>query len=608
MKIVIDRDLIQTRGDHAGNPSRGIEPNIKIQVPNEAIVTHTPADLFSRYGFAVIEAERPEDRKMAHHQYLDLRAKLLGDEELKKQVDQKFLNEIKKSIANFDEVLLEKVTYQIEPDEDFEKIFNEIKNLKSNALFRALDFDKEKRMIITYSSREGIWEVNGVLTAKSAELRSAGKIRTDRALRSVSDPTKLVDQKRLNYPLFEETRALIESGAIEYSYATREQPDGEWRDDTPTVYVTKLHFKEELTDDDLKVQSAVKNAAENIKKETTHIGKGQATKQAANESLEENKKEIHTKHDPVPIVKPANVNEKIVTEREDALKHYADRLFKQLEERQRSEREELKQKLTAALGEERRKAKQTFISSLTNGMTMTEAIDNLTAAKHNEILIQAVLEEVKTDMILSVKKDDIIAEKSKDLEQTSKELERTKKALESESKANKTNHDNYILELNKRKEAEVAISKLKTVADKLQAALREERIKVSELIEEDKELKSEVQDLTTENEKLFAENLQTKKELDTATERLKKAEIEFVKMKEQSKASESKIQELQEHLQKNDEKMMSRFDDFEKKLEILSGENDKMKNDIDLKIKNRIEKLNKKKSMKQNEQDLLDLE
>jgi len=559
MKILLDREHILTRGDHPGNPKRDVAPDIKINLPATAIVTHTPADLFRRYGFDVIEAERPDDVETAVHQYGDLRDRLLADEEAMRAVDQKFLIALKKAAAKFKKIYLEKTTYKLDPGENIDKVVETLKNMESNALFRAIDVDRENGIITTYASREGIWDVDGEYQAKSAELRSAGVIRTDRALRSVRDPSKKIDMRRANYPLFEETKALIESDAIKYSYASREQIDGSWRDDSPAVYVTELHFKESLTEEDEKEIKAIKEAAEGVKEETTHVGKGQATKEAAEESIEENEKEIHTRHEPVEIVKDKEVIEEIREEREDALKSYADRLFAELEERQKREREELRQKMQAALGEEREKAKQTLVTSLANGMTLLEAVDNLRAAKHNDILVQAVLEEVKTDMILAVKKDGIIAEKSKELEKTTKDLTRTKKELEQTAKANKTNHDNYILELNKRKEFEVAASKLKALTDRLHENITAAKAEITDLKDTLKDKDHEIEELGKELEEQFGQIEALRGEL---------------------VAKDKEIEDLQNQVKQTQEQVAAVAAEKDKEIEAVKGELQKKEVDI----------------------------
>ncbi len=566
MKIVLDKNLQLTRADHPGDLRKGVEPNIKVEFDENAVVTHTPADLFKKYGFDVIEAERPEDVGTADRQYHDLRDRLLSDEELKKQVDQKFLMALENYRADFDRLLLQKVTYELEPGENIDAVIKQLENLDSNALFRAYSVDRENNSITTYATREGIWYVDGEFMPKSAELRSSdGRIRTDRALRSVREPTKKVDVSRINYPLFEETKALIENDVIPHSFATREQPDGSYRDDTPTVYVTKMHFKEDLSDEDIKQREASVAAAQSIKKETTHVGKRQATKEQAQDSIEDNKKEIHTKHEPVEVVKEKEVAAEVKETREDVLQSYVDKLFKDLEERQRQEREELKQKATAAMGQERIKAKQTFVTSLANGMTVTEAIDNLRAAKHNDILVQATLEEVKADMIASAKKDEIIAEKSKELEKTTKELESIAKKLETESKANKTNHENYIKELNKRKEAEVAIGKLKTLTEKLNTEYKKSKAEVIELKEDIAQRDHEIREQNEELEKQFEEIQNLSGQLKETEATLQKKEVAAAKMEERIKQLElslndikSKAVNLEALVEQKDEEIQSK--------------------------------------------------
>lgn len=584
MKIVLDRDLQLTRGDYGGNPKRDIDADIRLDDINQNVakITHAPIDLFYKYGknsdFSVYtKIEKAGDIGTAYKQYSDLREGLLLDNESQKSVDQKFLIALRHGYANFDRLFLQKVTYQLDADEDIEKIGKLLENMETNALFRALAIDKDNNIITTYASREGIWNIDGVLTAKSAELRSAGSIRTDRAVRSVREPTKKVDAKRINYPLFEETKALMSNNAIKYSYATREQPDGEYKDDTHTVYVTPLHFKEDLTEEDTKTIEAVRTAEKNIKEETTHVGKGQATKEEAQESLEQNKKEIHTKHEVKVEVKE---DEEIKEEKDDAMKLYVDRLFNDLETRQKAEKEELQQKIKSALGEQRQKAKQTFVTSLSNGMTVTEAIANLKSAKNNDIMIELVLEDVKNDMILSVQKDQIIAETKKDLASTTKDLDHRTKKLETVEKANKTNHDNYTLELNKRKEAEIAIGKLKSVTDKMKDIIDESKANILDLkeivIEKDKELVEREQELDIQFNELEAVKLQNTEfgvslkakdnQITSLKDELSKNDVEIAKInatletiKEYSakadetiKAKDQEIAGLKDELSKND--------------------------------------------------------
>ena len=591
MKIVIDRDLNLTRGDYAGNIARGADPDIKVSIPNDAIITHTPADLFSKYGFDLIEAERPKDVGAADHQYRDLRDRLLSDEELKKKIDQKFLMALKSHFSDFDQILLQKVTYKLDINEDLNEIEKTIKSMDSNALFRAYTIDRENGTVTTFSSREGIWFVDDQFMPKSSELRSAGKIRTDRALRSVKDPSKKVDTKRLNYPLFEETYSLLENGSISHSYATREQPDGSYKDDTPTVYVTKLHYKNKLEEEEIRQQQTKQEAAAVIKKETTHVNKPQATKEQSDKSIEKNKKEIHTKHDPLRLTKEKEIPKELQENREDALKNYAQKLFDDLENRQKTEREELKQKLDAALGEERIKAKQTFVTSLANGMTVMEAIDNLRAAKHNEILVQATLEEVKSDMIMAVKKDEIIAEKLKELEKTAKELESTSKKLETEAKANKTNHENYIKELNKRKEAEVAIGKLKSIAEKLNDSYHAAKAQNLEMKEEITQKDHELEDKDSELESQFSQIEELKHELEDKVRLIEKLKISM----QENEVKFAKLETRIEEVEKFNKKLESINSSFGDRIEILHQENRAIQKEISQKkeeeIENRISSL-----------------
>lgn len=492
MKIVIDRGLNLTRGDYGGNLSKGIEADIQVKLHQDTKITHTPLSLFSKYGLDITRfdfAKDDIDLDKAYQYYKQIRNEILNSEELKKELNPNFLIALSNHNANFHNILLQKITYHLDYEEDIDKISKQLDILNSNALFRGYYKDIENNQLVTYASREGIWFIDDRFIPKSAELRSVGKIRTDRALRSVKDPSQKIDIKRINYPLFEETKELIQNSLISNSYATREQADGTYKDDTPLVYVTALHFKEQLDGVDIEEFEKLKNIDTNLKAETTHTNKAQATKERSKDSLEKNDKEIHTSYD-IKLVEDRN--DDIFIKKDNILKDYTTKLVQNLQKKQEQELEELKVKINKALGVEREKVKQLFITSLANGMTISEAIDNLRASKQNDVMLEVILEELKSDIILSIQKDSVISEQSKQIEFMEKELKSLSSRLNELEKSNKTNYNNYIIELNKRKETEIAIGRLKTISDKLNEKLKSYKIDILELKDEIKAKDSEI--------------------------------------------------------------------------------------------------------------------
>jgi hypothetical protein len=445
-----------------------------------------------------------------------------------------FLIALQLSTANFEDINIQKITYKLDIDENIDDIVDTIKGIKSNALLRAIEYDKDNNTIVSYSSREGIWEIEGEFFAKAIEMRSIGAIRTDRALRSVREPTKFINRRRINYHLFEDTRELIENDIIKYSYCTREQPDHSYRDDTKTVYVTKLHYKtEELTTEDLQELYIAVDVDKALIEETTHINKQQATLAQMNQSLENNKKEIHTKYNEIKVISNNSLDKKLKEQKESVIAEYLRRLADELEEKQLRERAELEKKISIAFDEtHRQKVKQILINSLTSGMTLVEALDNLKAAKYSNVIIQTVLEELKTDMILSVKKDELIAHKDKKIQKLTQDLEMaTKKANEFERK-NNFNYKNYTIELEKRKKADETIYSMKNYIDQFKSTIEKKNIEIYDLQKELENKERETNALTKELDEQFNKLQEQEKLLKYQNEQIETLLLRVAKMEE----------------------------------------------------------------------------
>jgi len=531
MKIVIDRNNILTRADSRNDKEiLSLDENIE--------VIQTPIDLFKKYNFPDnIQIDTKFDRwdiSTILYMYQDLRNHLLNNIECQKIVNQYFLIALQLSTANFEDINIQKITYKLDIDENIDDIVDTIKGIKSNALLRAIEYDKDNNTIVSYSSREGIWEIEGEFFAKAIEMRSIGAIRTDRALRSVREPTKFINRRRINYHLFEDTRELIENDIIKYSYCTREQPDHSYRDDTKTVYVTKLHYKtEELTTEDLQELYIAVDVDKALIEETTHINKQQATLAQMNQSLENNKKEIHTKYNEIKVISNNSLDKKLKEQKESVIAEYLRRLADELEEKQLRERAELEKKISIAFDEtHRQKVKQILINSLTSGMTLVEALDNLKAAKYSNVIIQTVLEELKTDMILSVKKDELIAHKDKKIQKLTQDLEMaTKKANEFERK-NNFNYKNYTIELEKRKKADETIYSMKNYIDQFKSTIEKKNIEIYDLQKELENKERETNALTKELDEQFNKLQEQEKLLKYQNEQIETLLLRVAKMEE----------------------------------------------------------------------------
>jgi hypothetical protein len=531
MKIVIDRNNIITRADSRNDKEiLSLDENIE--------VIQTPIDLFKKYNFPDnIQIDTKFDRwdiSTILYMYQDLRNHLLNNIECQKIVNQYFLIALQLSTANFEDINIQKITYKLDIDENIDDIVDTIKGIKSNALLRAIEYDKDNNTIVSYSSREGIWEIEGEFFAKAIEMRSIGAIRTDRALRSVREPTKFINRRRINYHLFEDTRELIENDIIKYSYCTREQPDHSYRDDTKTVYVTKLHYKtEELTTEDLQELYIAVDVDKALIEETTHINKQQATLAQMNQSLENNKKEIHTKYNEIKVISNNSLDKKLKEQKESVIAEYLRRLADELEEKQLRERAELEKKISIAFDEtHRQKVKQILINSLTSGMTLVEALENLKAAKYSNVIIQTVLEELKTDMILSVKKDELIAHKDKKIQKLTQDLEMaTKKANEFERK-NNFNYKNYTIELEKRKKADETIYSMKNYIDQFKSTIEKKNIEIYDLQKELENKERETNALTKELDEQFNKLQEQEKLLKYQNEQIETLLLRVAKMEE----------------------------------------------------------------------------
>jgi hypothetical protein len=290
----------------------------------------------------------------------------------------------------------------------------------------------------------------------------------------------------------------------------------------------------------------------------SHQGKPQATKEAAAEAVEKNEKEIHTSYpstsSPAPATAAKEKKEKaeapageksaaadplkaIQETKEQAIEAFLSRQLKELEERQQREREELKIKVENAK-RERDAAKTLYISALTKGNTLEEALHHLRAAKFDDVTIAAALEEVKAEMLAASTLEGVIAEKDSLIEKQSKQLETLNKKMEESERARKTNHERYLSEVEKRKKIESMAEKLAAAGEKLKEKIGAQNVEIKELKDELSEEKQRSAQLEAELEKQAAAHAQEVAEL--------KARIE--KVEAASKAKDEVISKLRAQL------------------------------------------------------------
>ena len=130
MKIVLDLEKKLTRGDSKDDK--------KIVLSDDVKITHTPLDLFAKMGLPHLTSNIIViDEKSAFEQYKQLRDLVLSDTNLQNQIDANFLASLRNKRAEFDDVNLQKVTYKLDSDENFDDVIKTLEKQNSNSIFRA---------------------------------------------------------------------------------------------------------------------------------------------------------------------------------------------------------------------------------------------------------------------------------------------------------------------------------------------------------------------------------------------------------------------------------------------------------------------------------------
>ena len=535
MKILLDRNNALSAIDTAQED---------IQIPKNAQITQTTIDVFHRYGVPV-EAREIEDPAAAIEAYTTIREKLLRENalELQATADPRFIAELRSQPRPFTGAAVQKVTYKIEETEDYDKIAEELKTIESGALFRAIEFDKQNRTITEYTTRAGVWKVGDEFYLKMIEGRGGRNVRTQVSPRQVKNPLAPAEADRINFPIFEDVSTLFKKELIEKFVPAVEKEDGSYKDGHK---VGKYHFAKELTEEDLQALKIKSAAEKSVKAEKSHKNKPQPSAEAVKATLKENEKEIHTVHE---VVIDAPQEAEIVEEKIDTIQAYAERLKRELEEKHKQEEEALKIKIEEALGDEREKAKKTLLISLGNGMTIPEAIDNLRAAKHNDILIQTVLEELKVDLLKSIEKDKIIDTKKAELERLTKELDKQIRALEDAERKAAHFEEQMHREREVKKEKIEALVKANETIKNQNAALQKLHTTLTKVTEKARVQKVEIEDLNTTIKEREGEIEEQTKELEEQFAQIQKLEKALKEKEKAEAAAAAKIAELEKAIE-----------------------------------------------------------
>ena len=403
-----------------------------------AIITHTAKTAFENATNKRFEINDIKSLDDSFNAFIKVKNDIAENKESVKKFDLDFLRKMKRAKPS---KLLQRAVYEVEKNENFDAIFEALKSEKSGALFRAIKADKEHNLITVYSTRFGIWDSPEGYQIKQCETNS-NKLRINLADRQESDITKKQDVARQNYPVATDLRNLFQKGLIQELK----------KDDNYTV--TNLHFKKELTDEEIEKFETQKNIKKDIIKETSHLSKTNANSKEVAKAIAQNEKEIHS-------VKTVEIDEmdKYESKRSSTVDSFAEKLQKDLEAKQEREKIKLAEKIKTAKNE-RKTAKNDAIKLLAGGMTIEESINELAAKKYNDITIQFVQEDLKSEIIDSIQKES-------ELKKTTAELEKTQKKLEETDEKRQKNYASYLEELERRKQIE---NKAKELAFKLKSA------------------------------------------------------------------------------------------------------------------------------------------
>jgi hypothetical protein len=408
---------------------------------------------------------------------------------------------------------IQKHTYLAESGEEFKRILDSLKSLKSGAIFKAIESNEKELMITTYSSRFAHSKIEDQTFFKMVEVVSLGGgiIRFGFTNRTIGNALiKIKDFAKLNFFLHEEVKWLFEQGAINRFLKTRLDDFGRFEDDNISNEVREIHFKDTLSDEEIEKLERSKSLEQRLKE----LDKKEAQK------AHTNVEEMHT------IIKDNSIEPRIKSEIEvnpsiakaqtiaksqnEKIEDHYKNLIAQKEAEQKAELELLKVKIEEAR-RQKDQAKKVFIKSLSNGMSIDEATQALLAQKFNNITVKTVLEDAKYEIILSLQKDEIIAQTTQNLKKTISDLELTRKNLQRSQEIRKTHFENFEKERNKRVEFQKSLEIALVDLERAKNIIMDRNVTIQDIKEQLQESENFIKELESENETLTKELIELKK-------------------------------------------------------------------------------------------------
>ncbi len=504
--------------------------------------------------------------------------------------------------AEIEDFGVQRVTYLIDDNEDYQAILNALKMQKTNALFRAVTEDESKREITVYSSRFGIWkDPNNEFRAKlNTGAETNGQIRYTFTARGQRDINSLVNMKKgFNYAVYEDLENLFEKDLIQ----------------NVNGIITKSHLKIELSDEDLKQVEIQEVAKKEVVKETSHTNsdntKSNAKTSEMIKTIENNENEIISKDDREIPTKKEDLLEDLEEERIDLVNEFLVKQMKDLEEKQALEKAMLQEKINSTI-QQRAKIKQDAIILLQNGMSLQDMNLELQAKKYNDLQIKIINEELKKEIIDSVVKEKELKEVSKELTTYINKAETYKKSkdyfksqfenMQKNLSEEQANHKLTKLEyFNVTKMLENSTIEFESQKQLLLSAnqdLKEEKVnlqkeydfieaEIEEKIEDIHEKEKSIlllENKVTQKDEIIDEKNKTITQKDE-TIKIKDSKIETLfeektELKNQVFEAESEIKDLKEEIEKNRRETQAIIGSLKSKNDVLFKENAELKEQL----------------------------
>ena len=504
--------------------------------------------------------------------------------------------------AEIEDFGVQRVTYLIDDNEDYQAILNALKMQKTNALFRAVTEDESKREITVYSSRFGIWkDPNNEFRAKlNTGAETNGQIRYTFTARGQRDINSLVNMKKgFNYAVYEDLENLFEKDLIQ----------------NVNGIITKSHLKIELSDEDLKQVEIQEVAKKEVVKETSHTNsdntKSNAKTSEMIKTIENNENEIISKDDREIPTKKEDLLEDLEEERIDLVNEFLVKQMKDLEEKQALEKAMLQEKINSTI-QQRARIKQDAIILLQNGMSLQDMNLELQAKKYNDLQIKIINEELKKEIIDSVVKEKELKEVSKELTTYVNKAETYKKSkdyfksqfenMQKNLSEEQANHKLTKLEyFNVTKMLENSTIEFESQKQLLLSAnqdLKEEKVnlqkdydfieaEIEEKIEDIHEKEKSIlllENKVTQKDEIIDEKNKTITQKDE-TIKIKDSKIETLfeektELKNQVFEAESEIKDLKEEIEKNRRETQAIIGSLKSKNDVLFKENAELKEQL----------------------------